>query len=69
MWIRVEGSQSKNHEDNIAGKGMNSLSHYNLVQIFLLAEALIIPVVKAGETIGKIGENTGMAGDESQKQK
>ena len=30
--IRMEESQSKNHEDHIAGKGINSLSHYNLVE-------------------------------------
>ena len=28
--IRMEGSQSKNHEDRIAGKGMNPLTHHNL---------------------------------------
>ena len=27
----MEGSLHKNHEDHIAGKGINSLSHYNLV--------------------------------------
>ena len=30
----MEGSPHKNHEDHIAGKGMNSLSHYNLVYKF-----------------------------------
>ena len=34
--IRMEGSQSKNHEDHVAGKGMNSLSHHNLVRKFIL---------------------------------
>ena len=33
--ISMEGSQSKNHEDHIAGKGVNSLSHYNLVHKFI----------------------------------
>ena len=27
---RMEGSLHKDHEDHIAGKGINSLSHYNL---------------------------------------
>ena len=31
---RMEGSLHKNHEDHIAGKGMNSLSRYNLVHNF-----------------------------------
>ena len=34
MRIRMEGSQSKNHEDHISGKGVNSLSQYNLVRKF-----------------------------------
>ena len=34
--IRMEGSQSKNHEDHISGKCVNSLSHYNLVRKFIL---------------------------------
>ena len=46
--IRMEGSQSKNHEDHIAGKGVNSLSHLNLVHKFLpIPEAMKIPVAKA----------------------
>ena len=35
MRKRMEGSPHKNHEDHIAGKGMNSLSHYNMVQKFI----------------------------------
>ena len=46
--IRTEGSQSKNHEDHIAGKGVNSLSHYNLVHKFIpVPEAMKIPDAKA----------------------
>ena len=30
------GSLRKNHEDHIAGKGINSLNHYNLVHQFIL---------------------------------
>ena len=33
-WKRMEGSPHKKHEDHIAGKWMNSLSHYNLVHKF-----------------------------------
>ena len=35
MRKRMEGSLHKNHEDNIAAKGINSLSHYNLVHKFI----------------------------------
>ena len=35
MRIRMKGSQSKNHEDHIAGKGMNSSSHKNLLHKFI----------------------------------
>ena len=44
----MEGSQNKNHEDHIAGKGMNSLSHYNLVlKLILMPQAMKIPHAKA----------------------
>ena len=36
MRIRMEGSQSKNREDHIAERSMNSLSHRNLVHKFIL---------------------------------
>ena len=46
--IRMEGSQSKNHEDHISGKGVNSMGHYNLVHKFIpMLEALKIPDAKA----------------------
>ena len=45
----MEGSQSKNHEDHIAGKGMTSLSHHNLVhKLIPMLEAMKIPDAKAG---------------------
>ena len=45
---RMEGSPHKNHEDHIAGEGMNSLSHYNLVRKFILMpKAMKIPDAKA----------------------
>ena len=33
--IRMEGSQSKNHEDHIAERGINSLNHFDLVHKFI----------------------------------
>ena len=70
MRTRMEGSHHKNHEDHIAGKSVNSLSHYNLVHTFIpVPEAVKTPDAKAAVESGKIGENTGMAIDESQKQK
>ena len=67
----MEESRSKNHEDHISGKGVNSLSHYNLVHKFIpMPEALKIPDAKAAvEKEWKNEENTGMEFDESQKQK
>ena len=39
MRKRMEGSPHKNHQDHIAGKGMNSLSRFNLVhKIFLCSK-------------------------------
>ena len=32
---RMEGTLHKGHEGHIAGKGINSLSHYNLVHKFI----------------------------------
>ena len=44
---RMEGSFHKNHEDHIARKGKNSLSHYNLVRKFILMlQAMKIPDAK-----------------------
>ena len=44
----MEESQSKNHKDHIAGKGVNSLSQYNLVHKFIsMPEAVKIPDAKA----------------------
>ena len=56
MRIRMEGSQSKNHEDHIARRGMNSLSHYNLVHKFtLMPQAMKIPDAKSA--VEKNGKN------------
>ena len=59
------------HEDHIAAKGINSLSHYNLVRKSIpMPQVIKIPDAKAA--VGNEWENwkryTGMATDESQKQ-
>ena len=46
--IRMQGAPRRYHEDHIARKGMNSLSHYNLVHKFiLLPQAMKILDAKA----------------------
>ena len=48
MRIRMEGAPRRYHEDHIAGKGMNPLSHYNLVHKFIpMPQAMQIPDAKA----------------------
>ena len=47
MRIRMEGSLDKNHDEHIAGKGRNSLSHCNLVRKFIpVPQAVKIPAAK-----------------------
>ena len=46
--LRVGVSLPNHHEDHIAGKGDNSLQHYNLVHIIVpMPQALKIPAAKA----------------------
>ena len=46
--FRMEESLPKYHEDHIAGKGDNSLQHYNLVHKFIpMSQAMKIPAAKA----------------------
>ena len=46
--MRMGNSEPHNHEDHIAGKGENSLQHYNLVHKFIpLPQAMKIPAAKA----------------------
>ena len=46
--MRMEESLPKYHEDHIAGKGDNSLQHYNLVHKFIpMPQAMKIPAAKA----------------------
>ena len=57
---RMKGTQPKDHEDHIAGKGFKSLSHYNLVHKFIpVSQGLKIPEAKAAvdkdwEKLGKM---------------
>ena len=46
--LRMGTSLPNHHEDHIAGKGENSLQHYNLVHKFILMpQAMKIPAAKA----------------------
>ena len=46
--MRMGNSTPSNHEDHIAGKGENSLQHYNLVHKFIpMHQAMKIPAAKA----------------------
>ena len=46
--LRTTESLPNHHEDHVAGKGDNSLQHYNLVHKFILVpQAMIIPAAKA----------------------
>ena len=46
--MRMGNSIPQNHEHHIAGKGENSLQHYNLVQKFIpMPQAMKIPAAKA----------------------
>ena len=46
--MRMGNSEPSNHEDHIAGKGENSLQHYNLVHKFIpRPQAMKIPAAKA----------------------
>ena len=68
--LRMGESLPNHHEDHTAGKGDNSLQHYNLVHKFILMpQAMKIPAAKAGsgQGVGKFGKDSGVEPDESQK--
>ena len=67
--MRMGNSIPHQHEDHIAGKGENSLQHYNLVHKFIpMPQAMKIPAKAAADKEWeKIGENFGVELDESQK--
>ena len=46
--MRMGNSIPHNHQDHVAGKGENSLQHYNLVHKFIpMPQAMRIPAAKA----------------------
>ena len=54
--MRMEETLPNYHEDHIAGKGGNSLQHYNLVHTFIpMPQAMKIPAAKSssGQGMGK----------------
>ena len=68
--MRMGNSIPHHHEDHIAGKGENSLQHYNFVHKFIpMPRAMKIPAAKAAvdKEWEKNGENFGVEPDESQK--
>ena len=67
--LRMGNSLPSHHEDHIAGKGSNSLQHYNVVHKFILLSQAEISCSESsgGQGMGKIGENFGVEPDESQK--
>ena len=69
---RMGGSLHKSREDHIAGSGIDSLNHYNLVHKYIpVPQAMKIPDAKAAvdKDWEKREKDTGMAADESQKTK
>ena len=70
--LRMGESLPSHHEDHIAGKGENSLQHYNLVHKFIpMPQAMKIPAAKAAvdKEWEKIGENSGVETDKSEVRK
>ena len=72
--MRMGNSIPHNHEDHIAGKGENSLQHYNLVHNLVhkfipMPQAMKFPAANAAvdKELEKFGENIGVEPDESQK--
>ena len=67
--LRMEESLPTHHEDHIAGKGDNSLQHYNLVHKFIpMPQAMKIPAAEAvDKEWEKLGKDSGVGPDESQK--
>ena len=68
--MRMEESPPKYHEDHIAGKGDNSLQHYNLVHKFIpVPQAMKIPAAKAAvdKKWEKHEKKSGLRQNKSQK--
>ena len=67
--LRMEESLPNHHEDNFAGKGDNSLQHYNWVHKFIpTPQAMKIPAAKAAvDKEWETGKDSGVGPDESQQ--
>ena len=68
--LRMGESLPNHHEDHIAGKGNNSLQHYNLVhKLILMPQAMKIPAAKAAvdKEWEKLEKIFGVEPDERQK--
>ena len=62
---RMESATKRIHEEHFAGKGQNSVLHYNLVHKFIsMPQAMKIPDAK-----GSSGDHSSMGREESQEQK
>ena len=67
--VRMGNSIPHHHEDHTAGKGENSLQHYNLVHKFIpMPQAMKIPAAKAAvdKEWEKLDENFGVEPDKSE---
>ena len=68
--LRMGESLPNHHEDHVAGRGNNSLQHYNLVHKFIhMLQAMKDTRSKgsSGQGMGEIGKDSGVGLDESQK--
>ena len=66
--LRMGDSLPNHHEDHIAGKGNNSLQHYNLVHKFIrMPQDIKIPSKAAVDKDWENLENSGVGPDKSQK--
>ena len=67
--LRLGESLPNHHEDHIAGKGDNSLLHYNVVHIYSYGPSHENSCSKgsSGQGMGKIGKDSVVEPDESQK--
>ena len=68
--LRMGESLPNHHEDHIAGRGNNSLQHYNLVHIFIpMPQAMKIPAAKAAvdKEMRETGKDSGVEQNKSQK--
>ena len=66
--LRMGESLPNHHEDHIAGKGNNSLQHYNLVHKFIpVPQAIKIPAAAVDKEWEKMEKFSAWEPDKSQK--